>query len=132
TPASGYITKYVNSGEMENKGIEISLSGSPIRKEKFSWNVNLNWARNENKVVSLFESVTNLVIASAVEGVTINATLGQPYGMLRGTDFIYLDGKRVVNQSTGTYLKTDGSNYDLGSVFPKWTGGITNQFRYKD
>src|SRR5690606_20781510 len=88
--------------------------------------------KNNNKVISLFESVSNLRIGVASEGVTINATVGQPYGVIRGTDYIYKDGQRVVNQANGTYLKTNGSNHDLGFAFPEWTGGIMNQFRYKN
>lgn len=132
TPASGYITKFVNSGEIENKGIEVSLSGTPIKKENFNWSVQINWARNRNKVVSLFESVTNLQIAAVSEGVTVNATVGEPYGVIRGTDFIYLDGKKVINQENGAYLKTDDSNHNLGYAFPEWGGGISNHIRYKD
>src|SRR5690606_17817743 len=93
--ATGYSAKFVNSGEIENKGVELQFSGMPIRKDDFIWEVTMNWSRNRNKVLSLYEGVDNLQLA-AFNPVTLNATVGEPYGTIKGTDFIYLNGKRVI------------------------------------
>tara|TARA_R110002020_G_scaffold37072_1_gene111752 strand:+ start:32163 stop:35726 length:3564 start_codon:yes stop_codon:yes gene_type:complete len=129
--STGYSSKFVNAGEIENKGIEIALSGSILKTDSFSWDVNLNWAKNQSEVLSLFEGGTNLQLGS-VSGVTINATVGEPYGTIQGTDFIYLDGKRVINQTTGEYERTTTSNNVIGNITPDWNGGISNAFRYKN
>ncbi|MBJ7883011.1 SusC/RagA family TonB-linked outer membrane protein [Gelidibacter salicanalis] len=128
---TGYSSKFVNAGEIENKGIELALSGSVIKTDDFTWDINVNWARNKSKVISLFEGASNLQLGS-VSGVTINATIGQPYGTIQGTDYIYLDGKRVINQTNGEYLRTTTSNNVIGNVTPEWNGGITNSLRYKN
>lgn len=129
---SGYTSKFVNAGEVENKGVELVLSGTPIRKENFSWDIKLNWARNRNKVVSLFEGVDNLQLGSFRGSVTLNATIGHAYGTLMGADYIYVDGKPVINQTTGEYEKTSTFNNVIGDVNPDWKGGVSNSFRYKN
>lgn len=132
SPITGYTSKYVNAGEVQNKGIEVVLSGTPVTKEDFSWDVKVNWAKNENIVLSLFEGVDNLQLGSFRGTVTLNARVGQPYGTLMGADFIYLNGQRVINQTTGEYAKTTTFNNVIGDVNPDWKGGISNSFRYKN
>jgi outer membrane receptor protein involved in Fe transport len=43
---TGYSSKFVNAGELQNKGIELRLMGSPVRYSGFQWNMILNWSRN--------------------------------------------------------------------------------------
>ncbi|SEK34576.1 SusC/RagA family TonB-linked outer membrane protein [Parapedobacter koreensis] len=128
---TGFGSKYVNSGEVENKGVEVVLSGTPVRKENFSWDITLNWAKNVNKVLSLYEGVDNLQIGSSRGSVSLNASIGEPYGTLRSSDFIYLNGKRVINQTNGEYERTSASNYVVGNVNPDWRAGLSNNFRYR-
>lgn len=127
---SGYSSKYVNAGEVENKGIEIALSGTPVRTSKFSWDITVNWARNRSKVLYLFDGVDNLQLGSF--GVTINARVGQPYGTIMGTDFVYVNGQRQINQTTGEYVRTTASNNIIGNITPDWNGGVINKLNYKN
>ncbi len=130
--STGYTTKVVNSGELENKGIEVALNGTPIQTDDFEWNVRVNWAKNENELLSLFEGTDNLVLGEFQGGVTLNASVGEPYGVIKGTDFLYdNDGNRIVGDD-GIYLNTPGSNNVIGDVNPDWTGGIFNSFTYKN
>lgn len=135
--STGYSSKYLNSGTVVNKGVELSLNGSPFRSKDFEWKVNVNWTRNRNKVTELFKDETgnqstNLLISSFPGGVSVNASLDQPYGTIRGADFIYAaDGQKVVG-ANGRYLQTETSNNVIGNMNPKWIGGINNSFRYKN
>ncbi|HEY1024897.1 MAG TPA: TonB-dependent receptor, partial [Sphingobacteriaceae bacterium] len=129
--ATGYNSKFLNAGTIENKGWEVALSGKPVQTENFSWNVNVNWSRNRNKVVELFEGAENLVLADFQGGVSINATVGQPYGTIRGSDFIYTNGQKTVG-TTGRYLISPASNTVIGNANPDWIGGINNILRYKN
>ncbi len=54
SPASGFSSVQINAGKIVSKGIEISLSGSPVASKDFSWEVSLNWARNTNMVEELY------------------------------------------------------------------------------
>ncbi|MBS3992686.1 MAG: SusC/RagA family TonB-linked outer membrane protein [Bacteroidetes bacterium] len=129
--ATGYDSKWVNSGEITNKGVELSLNATPIKTADFSWDVNLNWSKNKNKVVSLYEGVNQLQLASVQGGVSINATVGQPYGSIVGYNYVYNEKGEKIVASTGYYQKS-ASKEVIGNVNPDWIGGINNSFRYKN
>jgi len=129
--ATGYSSKYYNAGSVQNKGIEVQLNGSPISTANFQWEVFVNWSRNRNEVVSLAEGIDNLQLGSFQGGVTINAAVGQPYGIIRGTDFTYLNGEKLVG-SNGRYVVNSSSNNVIGNINPDWVGGIRNKFTYKN
>lgn len=135
--ATGYTSKFLNAGTMENKGVELSVFGTPVQTKDFSWTINVNFAKNKNKVVKLFENSENLVLGDFQAGVSLNATLGQPYGTIRGSNFVYTKqtgtdvAQRTVG-SNGRYLLSPTSNEVIGNVNPDWTGGISNSLRYKD
>jgi TonB-linked SusC/RagA family outer membrane protein len=129
--ATGYNSKWVNAGEISNKGVELSLFANPVKKKDFNWNVNINWSKNNNKVVSLYGDVTELQLASVQGGVSINAAVGQPFGTIKGYDNVYNDKGEKVIGANGYYLKTD-KKVVLGDVNPDWFGGISNSFKYKN
>jgi TonB-linked SusC/RagA family outer membrane protein len=136
--ATGFASKWVNAGEVENKGIELALKGKPVKFNDFSWDINLNWAKNVNKVIKLYvdevgNEVTNLELASLQGGISINATVGQPYGTIQGTDFLYHEnGGKLVNPANGRYYKSSTNDVVIGDVNPDWNAGIRNSFKYKD
>ncbi|MEP5253594.1 MAG: SusC/RagA family TonB-linked outer membrane protein [Winogradskyella arenosi] len=129
--ATGYSSRWLNAGTIENKGLELQLYGTPIKTEDFQWNLNVNWSKNENEVIELLDGIENLQLASLQGGVSINATPGEAYGTIRGTNFIYQDGERVVG-TDGYYETTDTSNEVIGNVNPDWKAGINNSFSYKN
>jgi hypothetical protein len=137
--ATGYDRKFVNAGTIENKGIELSVFATPVKTENFSWTVNLNWTRNRNKVVSLFGQTDNLLLGS-FQATSINATLGQPYGTIRGSNFVYdsASGQKLIYGTDdplgrgGRYVISSTSNEVIGNANPDWIGGIQNTLKYKD
>ena len=132
TTATGYSSKILNAGEIQNQGVEASLFAIPVRTEDFSWTVNGNWSKNKSKVISLTEGIDNLQLGSFAGGVTLNAQVGQPYGVLYGTDYTYIDGQRVVDPATGQYIATSDSDNVIGDTNPDWIMGISNSFTYKN
>lgn len=136
TSATGYISRFVNSGEVENKGIEISAFATPVENNNFSWTLAFTFSRNRNEVVSLYSgAVTNVQLSDIITplqgGVTTNAAIGQPYGVLKGTNFVYTNGQRTVN-ANGSYMATASSAEIIGNPNPDWLGGISNSLSYKD
>lgn len=132
--ATGYNSKYVNAGILENKGWEVSLTGTPVKVGNFKWNVNLNWTRIRNKVVKLYDNVTNFALPNGdfqASGST-NAPLGNSYGTIYGTDYVYTNGQPTVDVKTGRYLRTTTTTNEIGNINPKWTGGLQNTFTYKN
>lgn len=128
--ATGYAYSLMNAGEITNKGMELMLTATPIELDNsFRWDVSVNWAKNKNQVVSLAPGVNNYQLSSGPFSVTVNATVGETYGALMGTDFIYdKDGNKVVDAG-GEYLASDVKV--IGNVLPDWTGGISNTFSFK-
>ncbi|WP_207515053.1 SusC/RagA family TonB-linked outer membrane protein [Longitalea luteola] len=129
--ATGYTAKWVNAGDVQNKGIELSVYATPVRTPNFSWTVNVNWTRNRNKVLKLYNDSRNLPLGAFQSGVSINATLGQPYGTIQGRTFVMKDGQRVVD-TTGYYMVTSTTTNVIGNINPDWIGGVYNTFRYKN
>ena len=52
-PSTGYERAWKNAAEMSNTGIELTLGAAIIQNDNFSLNVDVNWAKNNNEVVSL-------------------------------------------------------------------------------
>ena len=130
SPATGYSARYVNAATVENKGIEIQFNATPIQTKDFSWDIFINWSKNRNMVTKLADGIENLQLNSFQGGVTLNATVGEPFGTIKGTDFTYLNGQKVV--SGGRYLVNTSTNNVIGNVNPDWIGGIRNKFTYKN
>lgn len=129
--ATGYSNFYVNGGTIENKGLEVSINIVPVRSSVFSYDFSVNWSKNNNKVISLYGGQSSYTIATYHNSVLLVAEVGKSYGILRGTDYEYLNGQPLVDDE-GLYVKSSNRNSDLGKVTPDWIGGITNRFKYKD
>jgi TonB-linked SusC/RagA family outer membrane protein len=130
-PATGYNDKNINAGTIENKGLEVQVNLTPIKTQDFSWDIFVNWAKNKNTIVSLTQGITNLQLGSFQGGVTINAQVGEAYGAIKGSDFTYLNGQKVVSTS-GRYVINASPNNIIGNITPDWTGGVRNKFTYKN
>ncbi len=130
--ATGYSYRYLNAGELENRGVELTLNATPVKLSNFSWDISVNWSKNQNKVISLAEGLKNLPLDNGLQGgVSVNARIGEPYGAIQGTDYVYLNGRPVV-KSNGYYQLSSTSDVVIGNVNPDWLGGINNVFRYKN
>ncbi len=131
--ASSVTSAVVNGGEILNKGVELQLNVTPFKNDSFEWSANINWSKNKNEVVALPAGLENLQLGSFQGGVSINATPGEPYGTIKGTDNVYhANGQPIVSQSTGRYLVTTASDKIIGNINPDWIGGIRNTLRYKN
>ncbi len=131
SPATGVSSKVVNSGVINNKGFEASAYITPIRNDNFEWIISGVYSRNESKVMSLFGGVNNLQMASLQGGMSINATVGQPYGSLWGSNFTFENGERIIDATTGRYI-VDKTPQQIGDVNPDYKAGINNTIRYRD
>ncbi len=127
--ASGYSSMYVNGGEIENKGMEVALHLVPVKTNDFTWNMDINWFTNENTVISLSEGVKSLQLMSAWD-VKITASEGEPYGTIKGTDYVWTDGKITVKDN-GYLMVGDDPLAVLGNVQPDWNMGIGNRISWK-
>ena len=132
TQTTGYQYKIINAGEVQNQGVELSLMLTPVVSKDFRWDVKINWAKNSNKVISLMPGVTNMQLGSFQGNVTLNASVGEPYGVLKGTDYTYTaDGQKILSATTGKPVVTATADHVIGNVTPDWTGGLQSTMTYK-
>ncbi|MBX3242082.1 MAG: SusC/RagA family TonB-linked outer membrane protein [Chitinophagaceae bacterium] len=141
-PSSGATVVTFNSGELTNKGIEFIINAAVVQNRNFSWNLSLNGAKNQNKVVALAEGIRELRIADVFGnlGVFMRVTPGDSYGTIYGTDFerdangnkILYNVKDGVGNVYGTLYKVTNEPVAIGNAAPKLTGGLGNTLRYKN
>ena len=128
--ATGYNTRILNAGQISNSGIEVTLSGTPLKLSNgFSWDVSFNFSRNRNKVVELAEGLTTYVLNER-RGLTSEARVGQPYGTLYGYGFERAPDGQLIMVNGLPQLST--TQKILGNIQPDWIGGFTNSFSYKN
>ena len=151
SPASGFNSIITNAGEIENRGIELVLNGTPVRTNDFTWDATLNFSRNRNNVVSIKEGLTEIVVGSWFGYVGSDATMkyipGYPVGNIYGTSYQRYYGSKtddgmtvdnslpliIANSGTGAgFPVRDLTQRILGNSQPDWTGGIMNNFTYKN
>jgi TonB-linked SusC/RagA family outer membrane protein len=132
-PSSGFTTETVNAGKMTNKGVELTVTVTPVLTHDFKWDLTYNFTKIVNKVVSIFPGITSFSIpGSAFIGSIPSIKVGQPYGVIIG-GLIPRDsatGARLINSGTGVYATTI-ANQVLSNPNPEYSMGITNTFRYK-
>ncbi len=126
---TGYAAGRQNLGLVTNKGWEISLSGTPVRKDNFNWDVNYNFSYNESKIVELAEGIDFLSLGSGIGGVSMINAVGLPYSTLRANVFLKnADGVQIFNRTSG--FQVVGLK-DVGVGNPPYLMGLSNSFRYK-
>ena len=130
---SGYRYQLINAGDIENRGIEIVLNTRPIELKDFSWDLNLNFAKNSSKVKELANGIDEFELASARWlGVKVVAKVGENYGCIMGKDFLRnSNGDILIDGTTGLPKMTDDLKV-LGNATWDWTGGLTTNLRYKN
>ncbi|MEO5978092.1 MAG: SusC/RagA family TonB-linked outer membrane protein, partial [Chryseolinea sp.] len=128
--ASGFLTTSVNLGKLTNRGVEILLTGSPIRGD-VTWDVSLNFAKNNSNVVSLIPGVTQLNVEEPrTRTAFITHIVGSPYGMITGVTQQRNDAGLLMYDKNGAPV-TDNTYKVIGSGIANFTGGLNNSFSYK-
>ncbi|MGN0196069.1 MAG: SusC/RagA family TonB-linked outer membrane protein [Candidatus Cryptobacteroides sp.] len=136
-PASGYSYMVTNFGEVRNRGVELLLNTTPIHTKNFRWDLDVNFALNRNKVLSMPESleggkVTIYSFSAGNDAVYMYAEEGKPLGVY----YTYLPqyvtdenseyyGSPIVD-SAGQPVLSDNVEYTGKDMNHKWTGGITS------
>ncbi|HEY8969980.1 MAG TPA: TonB-dependent receptor, partial [Puia sp.] len=135
--SSGYDARSINAGEISNKGVEVQLNLVPVRlRNGFEWDMNVNFAKNISKIVSLYPGVEKIVQEAPGEDATIEAHVGQRMGALYGPGFQRVTTDKggmkgmIIIGSNGRPQITAASMY-LGNINPDWTMGINNRWSYK-
>ena len=129
--ASGYTRALLNVGELNNRGVELLLTGNPGNNGPFNWTVSYNMAYNQSKIIQLAEGLNTVQVGSGIGGGTIQNEIGRPYGIIKGYRMLRNENGQVVfNANSGYEARSEIEELGLG--VPPLTMGITNDFRYKN
>src|SRR5690606_28921909 len=152
---TGYRIAAINVGNMRNTGVELTIGGTPVRNQNFTWDTEFNFSANRNKVLSINGGLGDeIVVASEFGYLSSNVSMrvipGQPYGILYGRTYqryyspeelaagadesLTIDEDRplLIGANGFPILSPAADVKQLGSVFPKWIGGWYNNFKYKN
>ena len=125
-----YTSEYINAGEIENKGVEISLTGKPIVNEDFSWSTILNYTKNKNKIIELSPNALDAGLGGT-EGFAAPLIEGGSFGDIWGFEFQRDDqGRILLDPATGGPLPT-ADRALLGNAEPDFALGWSNTLNYK-
>jgi len=136
SPSTGWGDRWINSGELSNKGFELQIDGTPIdRADGLRWDITFNMSKNISEVVSLYkddyQDVQNLVLKTSVmDWAIIEARVGGTFGEIYGIDYARDEkGNKLIDDS-GYALKGDYKK--LGDINPDFIGGLSNKLTYKN
>jgi TonB-linked SusC/RagA family outer membrane protein len=129
--ASGFGNTTVNVGRISNTGVEILLYGTPVKKA-LTWDISLNFARNNNLVEELIEGNDELSLEEPrTRTVRVKHIVGYPYGMLTGWVQKTTPDGTPVYESNGAPVRSDAYEI-IGYGVPDFTGGLENSFTWKN
>ena len=129
TPSTGATSQTLNLGEINNKGIELLLTATPVQLGSFSWDISANYAKNKNELVSLNEDLPQVDIGG-LSIISLIAKVGQPIGLLEGPVPLRDSQGRIVVASNGLPVAADDPEV-YGDVQYDYVMGISNSFSYK-
>ncbi|MEA5044743.1 MAG: SusC/RagA family TonB-linked outer membrane protein [Petrimonas sp.] len=129
--ASGFNRRYINAGNIENRGMEIQLNANPIETKNFNWSTGINFSRNINKVIELAPNTTQVNITDNTKYATVIVKEGSSYGDLYGRAWKKdaATGKHIVDNRG---LPVAESNQKLGNFNPDAMLGWSNRLSYKN
>ncbi|WP_339917010.1 SusC/RagA family TonB-linked outer membrane protein [Yeosuana marina] len=134
--ASGASSLVTNIGEIQNQGLEVEAKGTIFSSQDFKWDLGLNWSTIKSEVISLADGVDEVALPNyyadgAGYGVELVAAVGQPYPMLKTSDYLRDPEGRVIVGADGDPIQ-DTQNQYQGKTNPDYILGLNTTFRYKN
>ncbi len=127
--AAGYTSGVVGTGSVQNTGLELLITGTPVKKNKLAWNVSFNLTSVKNKVLQTDANNNPISLGQnrATLGNAITAfVVGESGPQIRAYDYKYSPNGQIVVDASG--LPVRGELVNLGTVLPTLYGGLNNEF----
>lgn len=131
--ATGYVRGVVGTGSVQNRGLELMLTGTPVRTSKFEWNASFNLTSVRNKVLETDADNNPITLGQnrATLGNAITAfVVGEAGPQIRAYDYKYSSNGQIVVDEFGVPVRGELKNY--GTVLPTLYGGLNNDLRFGD
>ena len=129
---SGFSSEYINAGDIQNTGIELTLNGSLVQTPDFNYSTTVNFARNVNQVIELTDRIDRVFLGGGL-GRTAGPLVekGGEYGDLYGEGWLRDDQGRFVVDDMGLPVGSGGGQTFVGNFNPDFTLGWNHQLNYK-
>jgi hypothetical protein len=131
--ATGYVSGVVGTGSIQNRGLELMLTGTPVRTSKFEWNTSFNLTSVKNKILETDADNNPITLGSnrATLGNAVTAfVVGEAGPQIRAYDYKYASNGQIIVDASGLPVRGDLKNY--GTVLPTLYGGLNNDLRFGD
>ena len=130
---SGYSSKKINAGDIQNSGVELMAYATPIRTKDFEWTINYNVSHNSNKIKDLYDGVDRYELGG-YDNIHVYAIKGGNYGEIWGTKFRRVEEGEYKGQllltSDGLPQATSEAE-KIGDQQATCNMGLTNSFTWK-
>jgi TonB-linked SusC/RagA family outer membrane protein len=129
--SSGYVGAVLNIGELQNKGLEVLVSGAIVKAKDFGWTSSVNASLNNNKVIALAAGASSLAVGTSRTGNGFTQDIvGLAADQVMAFDYKY-DAHNAIVVDPNTNIPMQGDLKAYGSAYAKWNGGWSNEFTYK-
>lgn len=132
---TGLRSRYINAGNVENQGFEVSLGWYNPFTDDFSWSTNFNFSYNNNKIIELSQELPEWTLTNYCTGAKIILKEGGHFGDLYVRDLQRDDSGKPLKSDNGAPMLAGQDNKDLiyaGDMNAKVNMGWSNTFHYKD
>lgn len=131
-PSSGFGATVINAGLVENHGIELAARFVPVQMRGFRWELFGTYTKNTSQVKEIFPGTDQINTGNGIQGMTIVAAVGRPYGTFYTDGYMRApDGRVVVDSATGLpQIDKTGSKF-FGSYLPKFQASWGTTVSYK-
>lgn len=128
---SGVASIFQNGADVQNRGAEITLGLGVLAQKDFSWDIDLNWAKNTSEILEIAEGFD--VLSFGTDFIReYKLVKGQPFGEVYAKGWQRDASGNVIIATNGIPRITPGMSVRVANFNPDWLGGINNIFRYKN
>ena len=121
---TGYSGIFINAAKYATKGAEVVISGTPIMKKNFSWDVNFNWAAYKQTYAELPGGADSIQVGA------LYLKKGDRLDVYQAGDFARTSDGKIINDAGGRPIVLPKAQR-LGFGAPDWSWGFINKFKYK-
>ena len=130
--------RYVNAGNIQNEGWELTLDAAPVMNRDFMWKTTLNFSSNKNKIIELHEKLKEFVYGptSFSSSYAMKLVEGGSIGDIYGKAFVRDAGGNIVYETDGDNkglprVEGDGNTVKVGNANPVFSMGWSHTLSYK-
>lgn len=130
---SGYNNVRINAGKVNNHGVEILLSGTPVQSRNFTWNSSFNFSYNKSEIKHITDNINSFILETSRTGYQggdgapgyIYHEVGQPYGIIKGYPYKRNEKGEIIYKNG---IPMRGEIAKLGESVHPYTMGLNNSF----